>query len=165
MTRKQLVDIEKKDALIEALMSSSIHFPLSQFPHLLSGGITFPVPVFAVAGVLEDVFIMEKFRTREYSVNNLYVLDEVTTHLVEVGGLKLRLFGLGGGFVWRKLCEWFWGVAEADDAGEGHANIAGGEGTMWNHAFQLAELLETGQRVRPRLESWGSSTTLPKPVY
>jgi hypothetical protein len=84
---------------------SSTHFPLSQLPHLLTGAITFPVPVFTVWGLIEDVKVMEKFRTGEYDVKNLNVIDEASSRLLEVGGLKLRIFGLGGAVPMHKLCE------------------------------------------------------------
>ena len=32
-------------------------------------------------------------------------------------------------------------------AGEGHATIAGGGGTMWTTALQIGELIDTAQRV------------------
>ena len=107
-TRTQLLAIspsEGRQALITALNNSSVHFPLSQFPHLLSGAITFPVPVFTVWGLIEDVRVAEKFRTGEYEVRNLSVIDEATSRLLEVGGLKLRLFGLGGAVAMHKLCK------------------------------------------------------------
>ena len=47
----------------------------------------------------------EKFRTGEYEVRNLSVIDEATSRLLEVGGLKLRLFGLGGAVAMHKLCK------------------------------------------------------------
>lgn len=108
MTRNQLLSIPAqagRAALISQLNSSSIHFPLSQFPHLLSGAITFPVPVFTVWGLIEDVRIVEKFRTGEYEVNNLTVIDEASSALIEASGIKLRLFGLGGAVAMHKLCE------------------------------------------------------------
>ncbi len=107
-TRTQLLSIPAsagRAALLTALNNSSIHFPLSQFPHLLSGAITFPVPVFTVWGLIEDVEVLEKFRTGEYEVHNLSVIDEATTRVIDVGGVRLRLFGLGGGVVSHKLCE------------------------------------------------------------
>lgn len=91
--------------MIEALNNSSIHFPLSQFPLLISGAITFPVPVFTVWGLIEDVRVLEKFRTGEYEVHNLTVIDEASTTVVETGGVKLRLFGLGGAVAMHKICE------------------------------------------------------------
>jgi hypothetical protein len=48
---------------------------------------------------------MEKFRTGEYDVKNLNVIDEASSRLIEVGGLKLRLFGLGGAVAMHKLCK------------------------------------------------------------
>jgi hypothetical protein len=107
-TRTQLLSIPSsagRAALVNALNNSSIHFPLSQFPHLISGAITFPVPVFTVWGLIEDVRVLEKFRTGEYEVHNLSVLDEAASRLIEVGGLKLRLFGLGGAVAAHRMCE------------------------------------------------------------
>lgn len=49
--------------------------------------------------------MLEKFRTGEYEVKNLNVIDEASTRLLEVGGLKIRLFGLGGVISMHKLCE------------------------------------------------------------
>ncbi|WWC85424.1 uncharacterized protein L201_000287 [Kwoniella dendrophila CBS 6074] len=126
-------DLDRK-SLIEQLNNSSVHFPLSQFPHLLSGAINFPVPVFTAWGLVEDVRVLEKFRTGEYEVTNLHIIDEATTKLVDVGGLKLRLFGLGGAVTPHKMCE-------------GYATIAGGSGTMWATALQMGELIDNAQRV------------------
>lgn len=112
-TRTQLLSAQPektKEQLITELNNSSIHFPLSQFPHLLSGAITFPVPVFTVYGLIEDVHIVEKFRTGEYEVANLTVIDEASTALIETGGLKLRLLGLGGALAFHKLCEYSLGT-------------------------------------------------------
>jgi hypothetical protein len=73
---------------------------------LLSGSITFPVPVFTVWGLIEDVRIVEKFRTGEYEVNNLTVIDEASSPLIDTAGLKLRLFGLGGAVALHKMCKY-----------------------------------------------------------
>lgn len=61
------------------------------------------MPVFAVWGACEDVSILEKFRSKEYSIPNLNILDEAASHLLEIGGVNLRLFGLGGAVVQHKL--------------------------------------------------------------
>lgn len=66
-------------------------------------------------------------------------MDEATTRVIEVGGVRLRLLGLGGAVV----------VAKMFDNGEGSATIAGGGGTMWTTALQMGELLDTAQRVSP----------------
>ncbi|PWY98644.1 hypothetical protein BCV70DRAFT_25350 [Testicularia cyperi] len=110
---------------------------LSEFPDLLLGKIKLSVPVFTVWGACEDVAILERFRTGEYQVNNLFVLDEATTKSIEVGGIRLRLFGLGGAVVLHKLF----------DNGEGAATIAGGQGTMWTTALQIGELVDTAQKT------------------
>jgi len=107
-TRAQLLSIPAnapRETLTTALNNAFIHFPLSQFPHLLTGAITFPVPVFTVWGLIEDVHILEKFRTGEYEVQNLTVIDEACSRVIETGGVKLRLFGLGGAVALHKMCE------------------------------------------------------------
>lgn len=110
---------------------------LSEFPLLLSGQLKLDVPVFAVWGACEDVSVLEKFRMGTYDIENLHILDEATTRCLDVGGIKLRLLGLGGAFVPHKLF----------DNGDGNATIAGGQGTMWITTLQLGELLDTAQRV------------------
>ncbi|KAK4055756.1 hypothetical protein OIV83_000303 [Microbotryomycetes sp. JL201] len=139
------------------------YFGLSEFPRLLSGELRLNVPVYTVWGACEDVSILEKIRlaapselsipadpskvvpppterptkTPGYSIPNLTVLDEATTRLLNIGGLKLRLFGLGGAVVPHKLF----------DNGSGTATIAGGSGTMWTTVLQVGELVDTAQKV------------------
>lgn len=110
---------------------------LSEFPLLLTGQIKFNVPVFTVWGTCEDVVVLEKFRLGTYDIENLHVIDEATTRCLDIGGIKLRILGLGGAFVPHKMF----------DNGEGSATIAGGQGTMWTTALQIGELVDTAQRV------------------
>jgi hypothetical protein len=110
---------------------------LSEFPLLLSGQIKLQVPVFTVAGACEDILLLEKLRTGTYDIENLHVIDEATTRCLDIGGIKLRLLGIGGAFVPHKLF----------DNGEGSATIAGGNGTIWTTALQIGELVDTAQRV------------------
>jgi hypothetical protein len=93
--------------------------------------------VYTVWGACEDVLVLEKFRSGTYCVDNLNVLDEATTRCLDVGGVKLRLLGLGGALVPHKMF----------DNGDGNATIAGGQGTMWTTALQIGELVDTAQRV------------------
>ncbi|GAA5986452.1 hypothetical protein JCM11641_001005 [Rhodosporidiobolus odoratus] len=72
-----------------------------------------------------------------YSIPNLTVLDEATTRVLLIGGVRLRLFGLGGAVVPHKLF----------DNGSGTATIAGGQGTMWTTMLQIGELVDTAQKV------------------
>ena len=116
---------------------------LSEFPLLLSGQIKLQVPVYTVWGACEDVSILEKFRSGAYTIENLHVLDEATTRCLDVGGVKLRLLGLGGALVPHKLF----------DNGDGSATIAGGQGTMWTTALQIGELVDTAQRVFDQSET------------
>lgn len=64
------------------------------------------MPVYVVHGALEDVRVLERFRTGEVKVHGVQVVDEARTACVDVGGgLKVRLLGLGGGVVAHKMCE------------------------------------------------------------
>ncbi|EFZ02406.1 DUF2433 domain protein [Metarhizium robertsii] len=111
--------------------------PLSELPLLLSGEVKLDVPVYTVWGACEDVRVLEKFRSSEYKVPNLHIIDEARSMLLEVGGVKLRLLGLGGAVVMHKLF----------DNGEGRTTIAGGQGTMWTTLLQMGELVDTAHRV------------------
>ncbi|KAG6137838.1 hypothetical protein E4U24_001800 [Claviceps purpurea] len=111
--------------------------PLSELPLLLSGELKLDVPVYTVWGACEDVRVLEKFRSSEYRVPNLHIIDEARSMLLEIGGVKLRLLGLGGAVVMHKLF----------DNGEGRTTIAGGQGTMWTTLLQMGELIDTAHRV------------------
>ena len=104
---------------------------------LLNKQITLDVPVYTVWGACEDVRVLERFRSGEYKVDNLHIIDEVNSRLLEVGGVKLRLLGLGGAVVIHKLF----------DNGEGKTYIAGGQGTMWTTLLQIGALIDTANRV------------------
>lgn len=104
---------------------------------LLSGQVKLEVPVYTVWGACEDVRVLEKFRSGEYKVPNLHIIDEARSMLLELGGVKLRLLGLGGAVVMHKLF----------DNGEGRTTIAGGQGTMWTTLLQMGELVDTANRV------------------
>ena len=104
---------------------------------LLSGELKLDVPVYTVWGACEDVRVLEKFRSGEYKVPNLHIIDEARSMLLELGGVKLRLLGLGGAVVMHKLF----------DNGEGRTTIAGGQGTMWTTLLQMGELVDTAHRV------------------
>lgn len=111
--------------------------PLSELPQFLSKQYTLDVPVYTVWGACEDVRVLEKFRTGDYKVDKLHIIDEANSRLLDVGGIKLRLFGLGGAVVMHKLF----------DNGEGRTTIAGGQGTMWTTLLQMGELVDTANRV------------------
>ncbi|KAF7290062.1 DUF2433 domain-containing protein [Mycena chlorophos] len=132
--RTHLLAPDNPPAVIRQTVNISL---LSEFPVLLSGQIKLQVPVYTVWGACEDVQVLEKFRTGAYAVDNLHVIDEATTRCLDVGGVKLRLLGLGGALVPHKMF----------DNGDGHATIAGGQGTMWTTALQIGELVDTAQRV------------------
>lgn len=81
--------------------------------------------------------MLEKLRSGEYKIDNLHIIDEAHSRLLDVGGVKLRLLGLGGAVVMHKLF----------DNGEGRTTIAGGQGTMWTTLLQIGELVDTANRV------------------
>ena len=93
--------------------------------------------MYTVWGACEDVRVLEKFRSGEYKVDNLHIIDEANSRLLDIGGVKLRLLGLGGAVVMHKLF----------DNGEGKTTIAGGQGTMWTTLLQMGELVDTANRV------------------
>lgn len=111
--------------------------PLSELSLFLNGTYKLDVPVFTVWGACEDVSVLEKLRAGEYKIPNLQVIDESHSRLLDVGGVKLRLLGLGGAVVMHKLF----------DNGEGRTTIAGGQGTMWTTLLQIGELIDTANRV------------------
>ncbi|WEW58684.1 hypothetical protein PRK78_004152 [Emydomyces testavorans] len=110
---------------------------LSELPLLLNKQLALDVPVYTVWGACEDVRVLEKFRSGEYKVDKLHIIDEANSRLLDVGGVKLRLLGLGGAVVMHKLF----------DNGEGKTTIAGGQGTMWTTLLQMGELVDTANRV------------------
>lgn len=132
--RNHLLSSDNTPAAIRNTVNISM---LSEFPLLLSGQIKLQVPVFTVSGACEDILLLEKLRTGTYDIENLHVIDEATTRCLDIGGIKLRLLGLGGAFVPHKMF----------DNGEGSATIAGGNGTIWTTALQIGELVDTAQRV------------------
>ncbi|KAF2117366.1 hypothetical protein BDV96DRAFT_24606 [Lophiotrema nucula] len=113
------------------------HLPLSELPLFLNKTYTLHVPVYTVWGACEDVQVLEKLRSGEYKIDNLHIIDEAHSRLLDVGGVKLRLLGLGGAVVMHKLF----------DNGEGRTTIAGGQGTMWTTLLQMGELVDTANRV------------------
>jgi hypothetical protein len=132
--RAHLLSPENPPSIIRSTVNISL---LSEFPLLLSGQIKLQVPVFTLWGACEDVQVIEKFRAGTYNIENLHLIDEATTRCLDVGGVKLRILGLGGALVPHKMF----------DNGEGSATVAGGQGTMWTTALQIGELVDTAQRV------------------
>lgn len=141
--RDELLSDTKPAGSLRASISNSPKPILSEFPQLLSGAIKLSVPVYTVWGACEDVTVLEKFRSGQYDIENLHILDEATSHSIDIGGVKLRLLGLGGALVPHKMF----------DNGDGRATIAGGQGTMWTTALQIGELVDTAQRSYDQSET------------
>ena len=117
--------------------------PLSELSLFLNKKLTLNVEVYTVWGACEDVQVLEKLRSGEYKIHNLHIIDEAHSRLLEIGGVKLRLLGLGGAVVMHKLF----------DNGEGKTTIAGGQGTMWTTLLQMGELVDTANRVYDQTET------------
>ncbi|KAG0056575.1 hypothetical protein BGZ83_004357 [Gryganskiella cystojenkinii] len=124
------------DSLRSQIKASTTHI-LSELPLYLSGQKSFKVPVYTVWGACEDVSVLEKFRSGDYALENFNIIDESSTAVIDIGGVKLRLFGLGGAYAQHKLF----------DIGDGVSTIAGGSGTMWTTALQIGQLVDTAQKV------------------
>ncbi|KAI9894487.1 MAG: hypothetical protein M1814_003245 [Vezdaea aestivalis] len=133
---KKQIQVPGNQAPVKTRFAPS-DLPLSELPDFLSKRATLDVPVYTVWGACEDVRVLEKFRSGEYKVNNLHIIDEANSRPLEIGGVKLRLLGLGGAVVMHKLF----------DNGEGRTTIAGGGGTMWTTLLQMGELVDTSNRV------------------
>ncbi|GJJ75698.1 hypothetical protein EMPS_08056 [Entomortierella parvispora] len=124
------------DSLRSQIKASTTHI-LSELPLYLAGQKNFNVPVYTVWGACEDVSVLEKFRSGEYALENFHIIDESSTAVIDIGGVKLRLFGLGGAYAQHKLF----------DIGDGVSTIAGGSGTMWTTALQIGQLVDTAQKI------------------
>ncbi|KAK9478255.1 hypothetical protein V1514DRAFT_331439 [Lipomyces japonicus] len=123
---------------ISSLRQYLLTHPISQLHQFLSGEFKLDVPVYTVHGACEDVSVLEKFRSAEYKVPNLFIVDEHSSRSIDTGnGVKFRLLGLGGALVIHKLF----------DNGSGRTTIAGGSGTTWTTLLQIGELIDTAARV------------------
>lgn len=134
--RQSLLNDHINASSLRAALSENENM-LSTFPSLANHSLKLNIPVYAVSGACEDVAVLEKLRMKEYKIPNLHVLDEASSYLLHIGGIKLRLFGIGGAFVLHKLF----------DNGDGQATIAGGQGTTWITALQIGELIDTAKKV------------------
>lgn len=95
---------------------------LSELPDYLRGERRFSVPVYAVWGNHEDLHVLEKFRSREYRIPKLEILDERASF--HVG--RFHIFGLGGNCLrGRKLFQ---------------RPLAGAGGKVWSTLSQYADL-------------------------
>lgn len=90
------------DSLRQQIRASTSNI-LSELPLYLSGQKSLKVPMYTVWGACEDVGVLEKFRSGEYTIPNLNIIDESATAVIDIGGVKLRLFGLGGAIAQHKL--------------------------------------------------------------
>eukprot|EP00053_Salpingoeca_punica_P020420 m.211532 g.211532 ORF g.211532 m.211532 type:complete len:761 (-) comp18466_c0_seq1:1208-3490(-) len=98
------------------------------------------LPVYVVWGSSADVRVVGKFRTGEYVVPNLMIVDE--RHTYKLG--PYRLCGLGGEFVPERLT----------DSGEGDVDfVAGEQNRMWISLLQVGDLRHTMSLVQDQGET------------
>lgn len=128
---------------IREAVQSSEEPVLSELPLFIRGEKRLHVPVYTVYGSNEDVYVLEKFRTGEYKVPNLFLVDETSTRSLSLGGVKFRFFGLGGAYFPLRLF----------DNGNGKSTMAGAGGTMWSTVLQMGELIETARSVFDKSET------------
>lgn len=111
---------------------------LSELPLFLGGALRLNVPVYTTYGALEDVLVLDRFRSRQYSVPNLHLVNELASFVIDTAsGYKLRLFGLGGALIQNKLF----------DNGNGRTTIAGTHGVMWTSLVQIGQLITTARKA------------------
>ena len=107
---------------------------LSELPQFLSGKLKLNVPVYTIYGASEDITVVEKFKTGQYTVPNLNIIDENQTFAIEtLSGFTIRLMGLGGNLLLHRFF----------DNGDGRTTIAGTHGLMWTTALQVGQLIQT----------------------
>lgn len=85
-----------RETLIEIIKA---HRLLGDFPDYISGKKQFVVPVYAVWGNHEDVFVLKRLK-KDFQIDNLHLLDE--NHFYQFhqeDKLEFSLYGLGGNFL------------------------------------------------------------------
>ena len=123
----------RKQAFLRLPGSEKIEFvrrqcPLSDLPAYLAGRKRFEAPVYAVWGNHEDHAVVQKFRTGEYAVENLFALSEQQSfHLGQ-----FHIFGLGGNVVMNP--KFF------------QAPLSGAGGKIWSTFPQYMRLLDLVER-------------------
>lgn len=111
---------------------------LSELPLFLGGTKRLNVPVYTTYGAVEDIFVLDRFRSRDYIVPNLHLINELASFTIETSsGYKLRLFGLGGALILNKLF----------DTGDGRTTIAGTHGVVWTSLLQIGQLITTARKA------------------
>ncbi|KAF7294097.1 Ser/Thr protein phosphatase [Mycena kentingensis (nom. inval.)] len=115
---------------------------LSEFPRLRSGEIKLDVPVYTIWGASEDVDVIESLRADEHPIPNLHILSEDTSALIALGGLRIRVLGLGGAFSLPKLFD-----SGGSRARTRASTIAGANCATWTTALQIGQLVDTADRV------------------
>eukprot|EP01134_Creolimax_fragrantissima_P005276 CFRG5276T1 len=107
----------------------------SELPAFLNNEMSFRVPVYTVWGVDEDIRVIEKFRSKEYQVGNLHLLDE--TQAFNIRHTDIQLIGLGGNLVYHWLF----------DNGQGQERVSGDVGKLWVTLLQLASLIKMADKM------------------
>ena len=119
---------------------------ISEFMEYTSGRQRFNVPVYVVHGNQEDVSVLLKVHSKQYSVPNLHLVTPRDSPVITLRAdeanpnsppLHVRILGLGGNVTYSKLF----------DIGEGREMFAGGHGEMWATIVQAGELLDTAARA------------------
>lgn len=110
----------------------------SELGKFISGEERLEVPVYVVWGNQEDVSVLNKFADGSYHVPNLYILNQDSSFTISLDGNTLRLFGLGGAFLYHRFF----------DIGHGSPTTAGADGVMWSTLIQLGNLIDLSERYK-----------------
>lgn len=111
-----------------------VHF--SDLELFLSGKEQLEVPVYAIWGNQEDVHVVKKFYDGTYQIPNLFLLNQDASYSIPAGNQIIRLFGIGGSFLYHKFF----------DIGHGTSIVSGADGAMWATLIQLGNLIELSER-------------------
>eukprot|EP00055_Hartaetosiga_balthica_P006720 m.21777 g.21777 ORF g.21777 m.21777 type:complete len:541 (+) comp5389_c0_seq1:124-1746(+) len=112
---------------------------LSEYVHGGNNHERFSVPVYVCYCDKGDARVIAKFRSKEYTIHNLFLVDETSTFTIE----NVRLLGLGGKFT----------VSNLFDAGSSTtAGISGNSEYLWTNIIQIGKLVTLADKTHKKDE-------------
>lgn len=122
---------------------------ISELMEFVNGEKRLDVPVYTIYGMVEDSTVLNKFRLGLYSIPNLFILDENTTHTVKLDDdMDLFLCGIGGSLSYQKL--FHHGTFDNElnsyispDQMATFSPVAGDPGNVWMTMLQIGQFIKT----------------------
>lgn len=114
---------------------------ISELSKFLSGELKLNVPVYAIYGMCEDSYVINKFRYGEYSIPNLYIIDDSKLHVVQIKDQPILLSGIGGSLSYHKL--FHQGTTHGAHRSNEIIPISGDPGNIWITMLQLGKLMDS----------------------